>query len=76
MRGKMELLSPPDWSDSSKWSPSPLPEDLRVNFKFKNLIPHILFQAPKLSAASTLTPDAPTAVYSAFCGGEENQGKS
>lgn len=68
----MELLSPLDWSDSSKWSPSSLPKDLRVNFNSKNLIPHILFQAPKLSAASTLTPDTPTAVCSVFCGGEES----
>lgn len=64
VRGKMEWLSPPDWSDSSKGSPSPLP-DLRVNFNSKNQIPHLLFQAPKPSAASTLTPGAPTAVCSA-----------
>lgn len=65
VRGKMGWLSPPDQCDSSKGSPSPLPEDLRVNFNSKNLIPHILFQIPKLSAASTLTPGAPTAVCSA-----------
>lgn len=63
MRGKKQWLSPPD---TSKGSPSPLPEDLRVIFKSKNLIPCILFQAAKLSAASTLTPGAPIAVCSAY----------
>lgn len=65
VRGKMEWLSPPDWSGSSEGSPSPLPEDLRVNFNSRNLISHTLFEAARPSAASTLTPGAPTAVSSA-----------
>lgn len=62
MQGRMEWLSPPD---SSKGSPSSLPEELRVNFNSKYLFSCILFQEAKPTAASTLTPGAPNAVCSA-----------
>lgn len=65
VRGKMEWLSPPDPCGSSKGSPAPLPEHPRVSLNSKNLIPRILFQAAKTSAASILSPGAPTAVCSA-----------
>lgn len=61
MQGRMERLSPPD---SSKGSPSSLPEELGVNFNSKYLS-CILFQEAKPTAASTLTPGAPDAVCSA-----------
>ena len=65
VQGRMEWLSPPDRSDSSKGSPSSFPEELRINFNSKYLLSCILFQAAKPTAASTLTPGAPNAVCSA-----------